>query len=323
MLILNWLSSAFGRATVFVLLLFFSSCNFISNKILTKPVVRIEQYQLTTQDFSKQLAHKLKDLDALSAKDPRIVDFYKNQVVNDFVVSSFINLWFEEKKLSLSKDEVARAINSVVASYPSSSEFREVLSESDISYASWVEKIKVDLKKKKLMSFLLKGLAQPKEDELQEFYNNNRIKYEQVEAILLSHIHVNDLNQADVVKNLARKQNFTALAKKYSKSYNAESKDVYGWVEKSFSPEFEKAFKRRVGEVFGPVTLSDGIHMFKVVQKRPNKVLSFSEVKPLISSEILSLRETARFTAWLDEQIKKYKVKKNLGIIDSVRVETR
>ena len=325
MLTSTWLNKLFTKKIFFCFFSFciLSSCDFISNKILTKPIIQVDSLQLTAQSFSKELAIKLKDLDALSAKDPKVLSVFKNQIINDFIITSFVDLWFKENSMSISRLETEREIKSMLSAYPSDSVFRELLSESKISYSDWVVKIEHGLKKKMLLAAISKNAPKVSEEELLSHYNSYRSKYEQRESILLSHILVSDDNQAEIVKKLTNKQNFTEIAKKYSSAFNLESKDIYGWVERDYSPELENAFKLPLGSLFGPIKLSDGIHLFKLVEKKPVKILNFEEIRPRALAEVLALRETARFTAWLDVQIKRYKIKKNLNMIDSIRVETR
>lgn len=299
------------------------SCDFISNKILTKPLVQVENASLSAKDFSKELAIKLKDLDALSAKDPKILSVFKDQIVNDFVISSFVDLWFKENSLVLSQSEIDQEVKSMLSAYPSDSLFRELLSESRLSYSEWLQKVESVLKKKHLLAELAKNENKAADEELLSYYNNNRSRYEQPESVLLAHILVSDDAEAEIVKSLIRKQPFSEVAKKYSSAFNPESKDVYGWIERGYSPDLEKAFKQGVGETLGPVKLSDGTHLFKLLEKKPFKIRTFTEARSQILSEVSALRETARFTSWLDVQIKKYRVKKNLSMLDSIRVETR
>ena len=286
-------------------------------------MVQVENFSLSAQDFSKELAIKLKDLDALSAKDPKILSVFKDQIINDFVISTFVSLWFKENSLTLSAAEIDLEVKSMLSAYPTDAIFRELLSEAGLSYSEWLQKVEAVLKKKHLLVALSKDAPEVSKDELVSYYNSNRSRYEQPEAVLLAHILVNDDGEAEVVKNLLRKQPFSEVAKKYSSAYNQESKDVYGWIERGYAPELEKSFKQSVGETLGPVKLTDGIHIFKLVEKKPFKVRTFAEAQKQITSEVLALRETARFTSWLDVQIKKYRVKKNLNMLDSIRVETR
>lgn len=306
-----------------LVLLGLSGCDFISNKILTKPIVKVAGTQLSAQEFSQELAYRLKNLDALSAKDPKILSVFKNQIINDFIVSTFVDMWFEENKLSLSKEEIDREVKSFIAVYPSDSAFREALAESEMSYAQWVKRVETGLKKKKLFAKLNETVAPITEDELLSYYNNHRMQYEQPESVLLAHIMVSDENQAEIVKKLLRKQSFTEVAQKYSSAYTKESEDIYGWVEKDSAPELQKAFKYPTGEVFGPLTMSDGIHIFKLIQRRSSKVRSYEDSRREVQAEVMALRETAKFTAWLDEQIKRYPIKKNLSMLDSIRIETQ
>lgn len=322
MLIQNWLSKSlkFGCVLSFLIL---ASCDFISSKILTKPVVQVESVSLSAQDFSKELAIKLKDLDALSAKDPKILSVFKDQIVNDFIISSFVSLWFKENSLSLSQSEIDIEVKAMLSAYPSDALFRELLSEARLSYSEWQQKVESVLKKKHLLAALSKTAPKISDDELISYYNSNRSRFEQPEAVLLAHILVSDDAEAEIVKALLRKQPFTEVAKKYSSAFNQESKDVYGWIERGYAPELEKTFKQGVGETLGPVKLSDGTHLFRVIEKKPFKIRTFAEARAQVNAEVLALRETARFTSWLDVQIKKYRVKKNLNMLDSIRVETR
>lgn len=312
-------SAALSAALVFSL----TSCDYFSKRILTKPVVQVEGLKLTAKDFSLKLASQLKDLDALSAKDPKILSVYKDQLINEFVVSSMIELWFAENKLQLSQSDIDKEITSVTASYPSDSAFRESLSDSGQSFVEWSEKIQNQLKKRMLFEALRKNAPAIAEPELLSFYNSNKARYEQKEMVMLAHILVGEENQAEIVLKLLKKQKFSEVAQKYSSAFKAETGDAYGWIERGFSPDLEKAFKLRTGDVFGPVKSQDGIHIFKVNDKKPFKIRTFAETRSEVLAEVTSLREKALFAAWLDVQFKRYKIKKNKTVIDSIKVETQ
>ena len=325
MLIQNWLSkySVFSRLMLGAVLICFTSCDYFSKRILAKPVVQVENIKFTAKSFSLALANQLKDLDALSAKDSKILSVYKEQLINEFVVSAIIELWFNENKLTLNKADVEKEIKAVASSYPSDSSFRESLSDAGLSFSEWTEKLETNLKKKKLFE-TLRGTASPiTEPELQSFYNSNKSRYEQKELVMLSHILVSDENQAEIVAKLLKKQKFSDVAQKYSSAYHAETGNTYGWIEKGFSPELDKAFRLRAGDTFGPITSADGLHIFRVNDKKPFKIRSFTETRAEVLAEVTALREKALFAAWLDVQFKRYKIKKNKTVIDSIKVETQ
>ena len=333
MLILNWSNKkvtffssfkSLAHAGFFVFLLsLLSGCDYFSNRILSQTVVSVGPHKLTTQDLSKALAAKLKGLDALSAKDPQVTKHFKNKIVSDFIVESLMLLWFEEKDLSIPKADLEAQTKHFIADYPDDASFRESLSEEGITYSQWEKKIALGLKRKMIFEQLAKSALAPTDVELESYYDSNKARYQLREAVLLSHILVADENQAEIIKKMTRTKKFPELVSEFSMSSDAKLGGHYGWVERDIQPEFDRAFKAKNGEILPPIKLSDGYHIFKVEQKRSQRVRPYSEVKDQIKSEVLALRETARFSAWLDEQIKRYKVYKNSAILDGIYVETK
>ncbi len=118
-------------------------------------------------------------------------------------------------------------------------------------------------------------------------------------------------------------QKFIDVAKEYSSAYTPEILDAFGWIEKGYSIDIDKAFKMRIGDTLGPVKLADGLHVFKILDKKPYKIKTYAEAKPDILTDVGALREKAQFASWLDVQFKRYKIKKNKAVLDSIKVETQ
>lgn len=323
MLTTNLSNKYFFTAALILGFVSLTSCDYFSRRILTKPVVQVDSLRMTTQDFSKELARRLKDYDSLSAKDPKILTAQRDQIINDFVISSVIDLWFIENKFSINKVDLDVEIKKVSSSYPNDSSFREALNEAGITFSEWSDKMASSLKKKILVQKLREGIPAPTESELQSYYNSNKQRYEQKEGVLLSHILVADENQSEIVLKLLKKQKFSDVAKEYSSAFIGSAGDAFGWIEKGYLLELDKAFKMPVGAVFGPIKMSDGLHIFKINEKKSYKIKSYAEVKPEVLNEVTTLREQARFSAWLEEQFKRYSIKKNKAVLDSIKVETQ
>jgi peptidyl-prolyl cis-trans isomerase C len=327
MLILSWLSN-FKRLVLTSLLLLFtltlSGCDFFSNQVLGQIVVSVGPHKMTTQDLSKALASKLKDLDALSAKDPKVINQFKEKIVADFIVESLMLLWFDEKNIALSSQDVEAEIKKLVGGYPDDVSFRESLSEEGISFSQWRSKIEIGLKRKKIFELLTSQMPSPTDSELESFFQSNKGRFMIKDAVLVTHIVVADENQAEIVKKLTKNQKFADLVKKFSMASDASLGGQFGWIERESMPsEFDHIYKARVGDIVGPLKLADGFHLFRIDQKRAARPRLFAETKEQVRSEVLALRETARFSAWLDEQIKRYKVMKNSVILDNLYIETR
>lgn len=331
MLTRSWLNSLFKHASsskslaiagLFVLLNL-SSCDFFSGRILSETLVEIEGQKLTTQEFSKLLSAKLKNLDALSAKDPLVVGKFKDAIVADFIVESLILLWFDQNKISLTDKEIDNEVKALTSSYPDDASLREALSSENLSFSDWQKKIVSGLKRKKVFQHLDSKSQPPTEAELVSYYENNKARFELKEAIQLSHVVVADENQAEIIKKLSRTQKFSDLIKKYSLASDSGFGGQFGWVERDSIPELDKAYRAKIGEILPPIRLADGLHVFKVEQRRPQRIRSYVDAKEQVLAEVLALRETARFSAWLDTQIKTHRVLKNASLIDNIYVETR
>lgn len=309
--------------SIFVVLTFFSGCDFFSNRVLTKPVVEVGENRMTLQDFSKALAAKLKNLDALSAKDPQIISKFKEKIISDFVVESLISLWFDEQKLALSQDELEKELKELQAGYPDDKSFRLALSEEGIPYSQWRRRVEVGLKRKIAFKHINQNITLPSDEELLSYYNNNKDRYQQKESVQLSHVLVMDENQAEIVMKLTKTQKFDDIIKKFSMASDAAYGGNYGWIDQDSNEELDKVFKSKVGAIIGPVKMQDGFHLFRIEQRRTRRQKTFDEVKEQARNDVIALRQTAKFSAWLDEQIKRYKILKNAQAIDALYIETQ
>lgn len=308
---------------IFSLLITLQGCDFFSNRILNKTIVEVGPHRMTTQEFSKLLAVKLKNLDALSAKDPIILKKFKDKIIADFVVESLLLIWFKQEGLSLTTAELDKELKELQNGYPDDKSFRLTLSDESITYSHWRKQVEHGLKRRKAFALINKSIAPPSEEELLSYFNNNKERYQQKEAMQLSHVLVLDENQAEIVKKLLRTQRFPEVVKKFSMSPDAAFGGSYGWVERDLNGELDHLFKLRVGEISAPVKLLGGFHLFHIDSKRGQRQKTFTEVRDQANNDVLALRQTAKFSAWLDEQIKKYKVFKNAQAIESLYVETQ
>ncbi len=336
MLIQNWLNKFFkilfknqslAIAGLFCFVFFISSCDLFSRRIFSKVVARV-QYQdkeqnLSLQSFSKILAGKLKNLDPLSAKDPVIVKKFKDQILSDFIVDSLIEFWFVESKLSLDSATLEQQSAAVVKKYPSDSAFRMALAAEDISYDDWLSGLRKSHKRQLLFAELQKKIDPVSEMDIKNYFESNKDKFLLKESVLVKSLLLSDEGQADVIKKLSKKISFEKLIQDYSVERPKPADGLYAWVERDSSAELEILFTNKKNELIGPVKMAEGLRLFKVVQRKAARQRSLEGAAAQIKNEILSLRETARFSAWLDTQIKRYTVYKNTAALDAISVETR
>lgn len=332
MLTQNWLNKfgpllfsnkSLALAGLFCFVTVFSGCDLYSQRIFSKPLVRVEEQALNVQGFSKLLARRLKDLDPLSAKDPLILKKFKDRIVSDFIVDSLIEIWFLESNLTINNMDLNKKILNETNNYPSDASFRSALAEVDMSYDDWANSVRLTMKREMLFAELRKKIDTPSDSEVLNYYESNKAKYFQKDSVLVKSILISDESQVDVIKKLSKKLTFEKLIQDYSVETPKPKDGIYAWVERDSIADLEILFTNKKNDLIGPVKMNEGLRLFRVVQKRSARQKTLEEVLPQIKNDIVSLRETARFSAWLDEQIKRYTVYKNDLAIDAISIETR
>lgn len=320
--------SKFFLTPLILTIMFFSmGCDLFSFRVLYKPLIVVESTdynrELSVQEFSQQLADRLSVLNPLSAKDPQIVGKFKEKMTADFIVDSLIEIWFYESKLKIDKKDLDSAAQAIIRNYPDDKSFRQELAELEMSYQQWINKLELSLKRKALFADLQSKIDPLTESEMKSFYENNKSKYQQRESLQAKSILLKDEAQAEVIIKLSKHKKFEDLIEEYSLESPRSKDGIYGWVERDVSTELDQLFTNNKGEIIGPIYFNEGFRLFKIIQKRAARQKPYEDVKESIKKEVLSLREAARFSAWLDEQIKRHKILKNTYAIDSLRIETR
>jgi peptidyl-prolyl cis-trans isomerase C len=154
------------------------------------------------------------------------------------------------------------------------------------------------------------------ESAAKRYYNQHKTHYstEQVHAM---HILVSSEAKAHELLKLAKAPNadFQALAEKYSKDPSAKNNrgDIGFFGRGRMVAEFtDAAFAAKVGEIVGPVKTSYGYHIIKVIEKKPGKILEFSDVESKVKSD-LQQELASKYMMKLREQAKISVDDKSLG----------
>ncbi len=287
-----------------------------------KPVVVVNDKTLVAEDFAERLAHRLKDLDALSAKDPAHIRRAKDTVINDFVIQCLVSQWAEIKNIKVSADEVDAAINKVRAGYPEDSAFRQALADQGLSLSDWREKMRYSVLERAVFKSLQVAKT-PSEIEISTFYQNNKDNFKRKERIYLRQVLVDDEGKANLIRQEAKTRDLAVLAPKYSMAPDAREGGVIGWIEKGSVDYFDPLFSQPVGHLSQPISSPFGFHIVKVEKKQPAQVLSLEAVKDLIIRDLQAKNEQAVYLKWLDGQIRSSKIQKDLELIEAMQISTR
>jgi len=250
--------------------------------------------------------------------------------VNDKIitVSDFIN------RLSIIPKEV---IN-----YYKTKEGRKKLLDDLIEetmYLDEIEKLKIEnskeakielelAKKQTLISLLIKKEVGDKititDDEINKFYEKNKILFKNPDSIKVRHILVKTLKDAeDILDQLKKGKGFEVLAKEKSVCPSAKSGGDLGWVEKGqMVKEFDDAaFLLDEGKISDIVKTKFGYHIIKVSKKISGKYLQLKEVKTQIEDELKDQKKEKMAGMYKESLKKKKNITINQQLLNNIKIK--
>lgn len=305
-------------------LLFFTGCDRKSSYLPDRVVVKVNNHSLTASTFSHSLIRKLQDYDAFSVKDSSLLQQVKNQITNEFILATTIDNWAKANNVFVRKEALDKEVNFLKSNYPDHLSFRRALSEQRLSFEQWKNLVRQSLLQKLVIKKVAQSTSIPSDKEIERYYNENRDKYKTHDLIKFQHLVLDSEQSAEKVLKQARKgSSFAELAFKYSLGPESLKKGETSWIKKGDFPVFDSAFNKHVGFRSKIIKSPYGYHIYKIIGKKRGKKLSKKAAKKLIINELLSKRQEALYTAWLEKQLRKSNVYKDEVFIGGLKVETR
>lgn len=298
-----------------------AGCPSSYQKISTKPVEKVNDHVLTSKQFANQLARRLRNFDALAAKDPNNIHRIKEEILRDFLVKSLTLDWSRAQSIVISEATLDKEVDSLRANYPDDLSFRRALAQENLSFSERREELRYSLVEREVFKKINEKVKAPTEEEIKRYYEDNKDRYKRKERIYLRQIVVDEDAKADAIKSDLKSGDFAELARKYSITPDAKQGGVVGWIEKGTVDYFDPLFS--VGSGVQTIKSPFGIHLIRVEKKAAASTLTLEEVKPQIIRALRAQREQAEYVAWLDAQLRSSKVLKDYELMNSIKVDTR
>jgi len=304
-------------------MLFLAACPSQEPNVSGKMVLKVNDQTLSLRDFSNQLARRLKDLDALSAKSTQTVTLLKEELLRAFIARALILDYARTKNITVDSTELEKEVDKIRSSYPDDVTFRRTLAQENISFSEWREQLKFRLIEQKVFAAITSKIKAPTPEELKQYYDQNTAQFKTKERIFLRQIVVEEQGKADYLKGELKKRSLESLARSYSIAPEAKSGGLVGWIGKGEVDFFDPLFTAKIGVPSQIFKTPFGFHIAVVERKSPATTLSFEEVKSRIDRQIRSQKEQAIFTEWLDAQLRSSRVWRDYKLINSLSVDTK
>ena len=288
-----------------------------------KPVVRVDKTELTVSDFAKELASRLRDLEAASVKNPVVIKRTKELIVSDFIRSALVKKHAHRQNLVVSEAEIEAETQRFRKNYKDDFQFRESLLRKNQSYSDWKEKIRQSFLEKKVVTDITKGATEPTDGEIEAYYKSNTEQMVQKPRAKLRQIFFLQEDMAlRVFKEAQKEKDLSRLAKEFSQGAEAKVGGDLGWVERGTLEVFDKALALNKGQVSPVLKSAFGYHIIQVLEKDAGGPRPLAQSKERIRREIRADREQALYTQWLEAQLAITKVFRDDELIESISVDT-
>lgn len=148
------------------------------------------------------------------------------------------------------------------------------------------------------------------EEEARKFYAENPQHFRKGESVSAKHILVDSEEKCkEILASIeSGEKEFEAAAKECSTCPSgAKGGDLGTFGKGQMVAEFEEAaFAAQIGQVVGPVKTQFGYHLIKVEAKNEASVASFEEVAEQIGVNLVQRKQSAIYTAKVNELREKY-----------------
>lgn len=308
-----------------LVLCFMLTACFSQKAVIGKKVaLKVNDQEITTQEFADHLAQRLKGLDALQVKDETYLESAKKQTIEALVIDSLVKQYCEKTGVSVSSEELEAEIQKIRTKYPDDNAFKSALAEEGMSFERWRTGINSSLLQRKLITQLSKDLPEPKDADMKAYFDQNKKTFERPARIQLRQIVVaTEDNAKRIHEEIVAGKNFAELAKKFSVAPEGENGGITNWIEKGTLEVFDNAFKLPVGGRSKIVKSPYGYHIYEVLKKEPESKLNFEQAKASIRTALRERQEHQAFATWLEAQLKSSTVMRNDALIKAIQVTTR
>jgi len=273
--------------------------------IVNKEVITREEFQNELKWTKRK--YRVEKSDTL---EPNQSVWMKTNLLNELIQESLLRQEAIRQGIKVSSGEFEKYLDQSKEGYKENT-FQRALDIEEISRSQWEDKLKTHLLIRKLIEEVINRKIEIKDEKLLSYFKKHMEEFQKGEQVRTLHIMVETEDEARRISKLIRKgKSFSELAKQHSRSPEGKAGGDMGYYEAGQMPKwFDDVFKLKVNKVSDIIRTPFGVHIFKVVDKKPERKMSFEESKKQIHAKLLHEAQEQAFHKWVEE------IKENSEII--------
>ena len=244
----------------------------------------------------------------------------KTKGLNRIIRNNLLIMEANSSGISLTRDEYEVAFSEAKSGYEGDS-FLEFLKDEGIPSKLWQMRLKNNLLIKKFINTKFRIKLSDDETRARAYYKAHKERFEIGQMAHAFHIMVASEDESKVIHNAIKlqKKRFSELAIMHSLAPEASIGGDLGYFEISQMPEefgpIDQLKKNQVSEV---IKTPYGYHIFKIVDVKTPRQLSFSESKKNIFEQFARDEQSDNFKKWLMELKNNSNIKINENVLSEV-----
>jgi len=267
-------------------------------------LVKVNGKKISVGELKKQVL-ELKKKFHLQNKEPSFeeIQVLKLKALNELIKKELFRQKILKSELSLSQEEWERDIRETTNGY-SEKAFSEYMELSGRSRKDWENSLKFNLLTNKLILQKVNSKVKVEESQLRSYFDSHADEFSAKEQVRAFHIMVKTEKEAlEIQKKLKSKKNkFQDLVRSYSVAPEGAFGGDLGYFEAGqMLEEFDSVFKLEKGKTSEIIKTPYGYHIFKVVDKKEGRQMTFEESRTIISNRLLQQKQDSAFKKWLND----------------------
>lgn len=278
-------------------------------------LVRINHEEILVGDLQKEVSREKGNYPPEVFKNKKAFLKIKKRILEEMIDRKLLLEEALSKGTYVGEEELQKELELFKNQYTEMS-FQDVLRKAGVSPEEWTTLKKENLIIKRYLDRVA-ALSHPITPEMvKSYYEQNLDSFRRPESVRVRQIVTDSKEKAEsILRRLQNGENFAKLARDLSLSPDRKQGGDLGYIVKgSFPREFEVCFSMNPGEVSPIIPSPYGFHIFKVLEKSPEKLLALNEVEAQITLELKR--------KWREEERKKLleelKGRKKILINDSI-----
>jgi peptidyl-prolyl cis-trans isomerase C len=267
-------------------------------------VAIVNKEVITREDFKNELkwAKRKYRVEKSDSLEPNQNVWIKTNILNELIQECLLRQEAIRQGITVSSGEFEKYLDQAKEGYKENT-FQRALDIEEISRIQWEDKLKTNLLIRKLIEEVINRKIEIKEEEITDYFKQHMEEFQKGEQVRTLHIMVETEDEARRIRKLIRKgKSFSELARQHSRSPEGKTGGDMGYYEAGQMPKwFDDVFNLKVNKVSDIIRTPFGVHIFKVVDKKPERKMSFEESKKQIHTKLLREAQEQAFHKWVEE----------------------